>query len=271
MIGWWCDEDLNEMVCCVICVIMCQVEEDIFFIGELMNDVVSDFQGDVWYGVMIYVNFICLLWNWFFVFGFFVGGGFGMMFGCISDYIGIDFYVVYCEFVVVFLWCICFNMMNVFDIYDILWFLILVWEGVVLVVFGFVVMLFGILVIWVGDEFGLIVFDGEELCILILWDCIDDVVDIVGLYIWLIVLKCLYLVLNGGGICWFFVFDDVVVFVCESLIELVLVVVVWVIMVVDFGVVFLDDVFLIEGDVIWVDGWVVIQGLIFVVWQFFGL
>ncbi len=227
MTGRYLDQDLNESVRRTIRQTMIEVNPDTILLGESTNDASSDFQGDAWHGAMTYANFTRPLWGWL---SKRVDSAwfFGIPYGTIPHYTGREFHEAHLKFAAGFPWRTRLHTMNALDTHDTARFRTHAIDGAVPVAFGMSVTLPGIPVIFAGDEFGLVGDDGEHSRSPIPWDGLaagDGVmVETVELYSRLIALRREHPALNGGGIRWVHVSDDVLAWVRESAEETILLV-----------------------------------------------
>jgi alpha-glucosidase len=227
MTGRYLDEDLNESVRRTIRQTMIDINPDTILLGESTNDASSDFQGDAWHGAMTYANFTRPLWgwlskrvesSWFF----------GIPYGTIPAYTGAEFHEAHVKFAAGFPWRTRLHTMNALDTHDTARFRTSAIEGAVPVAFGMSVTFPGIPVIFGGDEFGLTGVDGENSRSPIPWAELaagdEDMVQTLDVYSRLIAMRRAHPALNGGGMRWVHVSDDVLAWVRESVDESLLVV-----------------------------------------------
>ncbi|CAN5229917.1 maltodextrin glucosidase [soil metagenome] len=233
MTGRYLDEDHNTDVRRIIRRTMIDVNPETILLGESTNDAIKDFQGDAWHGAMTYANFTRPLWSWLSEPGSPARGGLNMPLGIIPGFTGEQFYAAHSQFVAGFPWRTRLHTMNALDTHDTPRFLTHALPGTVPVAFGLAVTLPGIPVVFAGDEFGLIGDDGEHSRSPIPWQLLEPTadqayaahaLDSLALYTQLVHLRRDHAALNGGGIRWLAVTDDVVAFVRESAHESVLVV-----------------------------------------------
>ena len=223
MTGRYLDQDLNAEVRQTIRKTMIEVNPDTILLGESTNDALGDFEGDGWHGAMTYANFTRPIWgwlskrvekSWFF----------GMPYGTIPSYTGLDVFEAHQRFAAGFPWRVRLHNMNALDTHDTARFRTSALEGAVPVAFGMSVTLPGIPVIFAGDEFGLVGDDGEHSRSPLPWDERDASSSTIDLYTQLIHLRRDHVALNEGGIRWLHVGEDVLVYVREHAEECVLVV-----------------------------------------------
>ena len=219
MTGRYLDEDHNTDVRRTIRRTMLDVNPDTILLGESTNDASSDFQGDAWHGAMTYANFTRPLWgwlskrvesSWFF----------GIPYGTIPTYTGQEFFAAHRRFAAGFPWRVRLHNMNALDTHDTARFRTNAIEGTVPVALGMSVTLPGIPVVFAGDEFGLVGDDGEHSRTPLPWTDLDDPAstasETVELYAELIGLRRSQPALNGGGLRWLHVGDEVLVYVREA-------------------------------------------------------
>jgi alpha-glucosidase len=227
MTGRYLDEDLNESVRRTIRQTMIEVNPDTILLGESTNDASSDFQGDAWHGAMTYANFTRPLWgwlskrvesSWFF----------GIPYGTIPSYTGTEFYEAHMKFAAGFPWRTRLHTMNALDTHDTARFRTNAIDGAVPVAFGMSVTFPGIPVVFAGDELGLTGVDGENSRSPMPWAELaagdTEMVETLDVYSQLIGLRRQHPALNGGGMRWVHVSDDVLAWVRESPEESLLVV-----------------------------------------------
>lgn len=223
MTGRYLTDDLNAEVRQTIRRTMVEVNPDTILLGESTNDAASDFQGDAWHGAMTYANFTRPLWGWLSQPGS-ASSYFGLPFGTIPEYTGEQFFRAHTAFAAGFPWRTRLGTMNALDTHDTPRFLTHALPGTVPVALGMSVTLPGIPVVFAGDEFGLVGEDGEASRTPMPWAAADTVPGSIELYASLIHLRTEHPALNGGGMRWLHVGDDVLVYVRESAQESVLVV-----------------------------------------------
>ncbi|MET1019452.1 MAG: alpha-amylase family glycosyl hydrolase, partial [Microterricola sp.] len=214
-------EDLNAEVRQTIRRTMAEVNPDTILLGESTNDAASDFQGDAWHGAMTYAPFTRPLWSWLMHPGSRAAGGIGFAGAEVPAHTGVQFFAAHSRFVAGFPWRTRLGTLNALDTHDTPRFLTSAMPGTVPVAFGLAATLPGIPVVFAGDEFGLVGEDGEASRTPIPWQLLDDdggdlARDTTALYSALIALRRTQPALNGGGIRWLHVGDDVLVFVRES-------------------------------------------------------
>jgi alpha-glucosidase len=227
MTGRYLNEDLNESVRRTIRQTMIEINPDTILLGESTNDASSDFQGDAWHGAMTYANFTRPLWgwlskrvesSWFF----------GIPYGTIPSYTGAEFFEAHTKFAAGFPWRTRLHTMNALDTHDTARFRTSAIDGAVPVAFGMSVTLPGIPVIFAGDEFGLTGVDGENSRSPMPWADLEagdaELVETLDVYSSLIAVRRAHPALNGGGMRWVHVSDDVLAWVRESVDETLLVV-----------------------------------------------
>jgi len=223
MTGRYLDQDLNAQVRQTIRKTMIEVNPDTILLGESTNDALGDFEGDGWHGAMTYANFTRPIWgwlskrvekSWFF----------GMPYGTIPSYTGLDVFEAHQRFAAGFPWRVRLHNMNALDTHDTARFRTSALDGAVPVAFGMSVTLPGIPVIFAGDEFGLVGDDGEHSRSPLPWDERDASSSTIDLYTQLIHLRRDHVALNEGGIRWLHVGEDVLVYVREHAEESILVV-----------------------------------------------
>ena len=224
MTGRYQEQDLNQQVRRIIRDTMVDANPDTILLGESTNDAAPDFDGDSWHGAMTYANFTRPLWAWLSEPGSPAPGGIGMALGRVPTYTGQEFYQAHERFTAAFPWRVRLHNMNALDTHDTPRFRTHALPGAVPVAFGLAVTLPGIPVVFAGDEFGLTGVDGEHSRTPIPWDAVDAAAETIAEYTELIHLRTGHPALNGGGIRWLHVGDDVLVFVRESAEESVLVV-----------------------------------------------
>ncbi|MDQ1580511.1 MAG: alpha-glucosidase [Microbacteriaceae bacterium] len=225
MTGRYLDQDLNEDVRRIIRRTMTEINPDTILIGESTNDASSDFQGDAWHGAMTYTNFTRPLWGWLSE-PERESSYFGLPFRTIPSYTGEQFVAAHSRFVAGFPWRTRLGTMNALDTHDTPRFLTNARAGVVPVALGMSMTLPGIPVVFAGDEFGLTGIDGEDSRTPLPWESLADasVSATVDLYSALIRLRTEHSALNGGGMRWIHVGEDVLVYVREDAAESVLLV-----------------------------------------------
>ncbi|MGO4102924.1 glycoside hydrolase family 13 protein [Leifsonia sp. YAF41] len=222
MTGRLGNEDLNAEVRQTIRRTMLEVNPDTILLGESTNDASGDFQGDAWHGAMTYAPFTRPLWSWLSEPGSPAEGGIGFVDGRVPEYTGEQFWRAHVRFAAGFPWRTRLATMNALDTHDTPRFRTSARPGTVPVALGLSVTLPGIPVVFAGDEFGLVGFDGEQSRTPIPWETVDDptVAATIELYSSLIRLRTQHpaarAALNGGGIRWLHVGDDAVAFVRES-------------------------------------------------------
>jgi alpha-glucosidase len=233
MTGRFLDEDLNHDVRRIIRQTMLDINPSTILLAESTNDATTDFQGDAWHGAMTYANFTRPLWSWLSEPGSPARGGLNMPLGMIPGFSAEQFFEAHLKFSAGFPWRVRLHNMNALDTHDTPRFLTHALPGTVPVALGLSLTLPGIPVIFAGDEFGLIGDDGEHSRSPIPWQLLDETADAayaahardtITLYTELVHLRRDHPALNGGGIRWVHVGDDIVAFVRESAEESVLVV-----------------------------------------------
>ena len=224
MTGRYQEQDLNQQVRRIIRDTMVDANPDTILLGESTNDAAPDFDGDSWHGAMTYANFTRPLWAWLSEPGSPAPGGIGMALGRVPTYTGQEFYQAHERFTAAFPWRVRLHNMNALDTHDTPRFRTHALPGTVPVAFGLAVTLPGIPVVFAGDEFGLTGVDGEHSRTPIPWDGVDAAAETIAEYTELIHLRTGHPALNGGGIRWLHVGEDVLVFVREAAEESVLVV-----------------------------------------------
>jgi alpha-glucosidase len=224
MTGRYLDQDLNQQVRRIIRDTMVDANPDTILLGESTNDAAPDFDGDSWHGAMTYANFTRPIWGWLSKPGSPAAGGIGMALGQVPTYSGHEVYQAHLRFTAGFPWRVRLHNMNALDTHDTPRFVTNALPGTVPVAFGLAVTLPGIPVVFAGDEFGLTGSDGEASRTPIPWDAVSEAADTIDLYASLIHLRTEHPALNGGGIRWLHVGEEVLIFVRESAEESVLVV-----------------------------------------------
>jgi alpha-glucosidase len=223
MTGRYLDQDLNAEVRQVIRKTMIDINPDTLLLGESTNDAASDFQGDAWHGAMTYTNFTRPIWGWLST-GQRDSSYFGLPFGTIPSYTGVEVFEAHTRFAAGFPWRVRLHNMNALDTHDTPRFLTHAQPGTVPVALGLSVTMPGIPVVFAGDEFGLVGDDGEESRTPMPWDSINASAPTIDLYSTLIRLRREHEVLNTGGVRWLHASDDVLVYVRESAAECILLV-----------------------------------------------
>jgi alpha-glucosidase len=228
MTGRYLAEDHNEMVRRTIRQTMIDINPDTILLGESTNDPIGDFQGDAWHGAMTYANFTRPLWSWLSEPGAPARGGLNMPLGIIPPFTAEQFLEAHRRFTSPIPWRVRLHMMNALDTHDTPRFLTHALPGAVPVALGLSLSLPGIPVVFAGDEFGLTGDDGEHSRSPIPWtelaDEASDASAAFSLYRSLIGIRRSHPALNGGGMRWLHVGDDVLAFIRESAEESVLVV-----------------------------------------------
>ncbi len=221
MTGRLLDDDLNAEVRQTIRRTMLEINPDTILLGESTNDASSDFQGDAWHGAMTYTNFTRPLWGWLSEPGS-PSPFFGLPYGTIPQYTGTQFFDAHRRFVAGFPWRTRLATMNALDTHDTPRFSTNAIVGALPVAFGMSVTLPGIPMIFAGDEFGLVGVDGEHSRTPMPWDSASEpgVSRTIDIYAELIHLRTVHpaarAALNGGGMRWLHVGDDILVFVREA-------------------------------------------------------
>jgi alpha-glucosidase len=224
MTGRYLDEDLNEEVRRTIRRTMIETNSDTILLGESTNDASSDFQGDAWHGAMTYANFTRPLWGWLSEADR-PSSYFGIPLGIIPTYTGTEFIQAHQQFTAGFPWRTRLGTMNALDTHDTPRFATDAREDTVPVALGLSVTLPGIPVVFAGDEFGLTGVDGEASRTPIPWQTEHtSAATNIELYSTLIRMRTGHVALNGGGMRWLHVGDDVLVFVREAASESILIV-----------------------------------------------
>jgi alpha-glucosidase len=223
MTGRYLDQDLNSEVRQIIRKTMIEINPNTLLLGESTNDAASDFQGDAWHGAMTYTNFTRPIWGWLST-GQRESSYFGLPFGTIPSYTGVEVFHAHTRFAAGFPWRVRLHNMNALDTHDTPRFLTHAQPGTVPVALGLSVTMPGIPVIFAGDEFGLVGDDGEESRTPMPWDDLDAAAETIDLYSTLIHLRRDHAVLNTGGVRWLHASDDVLVYVRESVDECILLV-----------------------------------------------
>ncbi|HEY5229464.1 MAG TPA: glycoside hydrolase family 13 protein [Galbitalea sp.] len=223
MTGRYLDQDLNAVVRQTIRKTMIAVNPDTLLLGESTNDAASDFQGDAWHGAMTYTNFTRPIWGWLST-GQRESSYFGLPFGTIPSYTGVEVFHAHTQFAAPFPWRVRLHTMNALDTHDTPRFLTHAQPGTVPVALGLSVTMPGIPVVFAGDEFGLVGDDGEQSRTPIPWDRLDASASSIDLYASLIHLRRDHEVLNTGGMRWLHASDEVLVYIRESEHECVLLV-----------------------------------------------
>lgn len=224
MTGRLADQDLNADVRRTIRRTMIDVNPDTLLVAESTNDASIDFQGDGWHGAMTYANFTRPLWGWLSEPGTPAGGGLGMNMSTMPTYTGQQFYRAHRQFSAGFPWQTRLATMNALDTHDTPRFATHALPGVIPVALGMSMTLPGIPVVFAGDEFGLTGIDGEHSRTPMPWDRADEAGERIDLYATLIGLRRTHSSLNGGGMRWLHVGDDVLVYAREDEFETILVV-----------------------------------------------
>jgi alpha-glucosidase len=223
MTGRYLDEDLNAAVRQIIRKTMIDVNPNTLLLGESTNDAASDFQGDAWHGAMTYTNFTRPIWGWLST-GQRESSYFGLPFGTIPSYTGVEVYQAHTQFAAPFPWQVRLHNMNALDTHDTPRFLTHAQSGSVPVALGLSMTMPGIPVVFAGDEFGLVGDDGEESRTPMPWDSVAAAAPTIDLYAELIHLRREHEVLNTGGMRWLHASNDVLVYVRESAAECILLV-----------------------------------------------
>lgn len=225
-------EDLNAEVRQTIRRTMVEVNPDTILLGESTNDAASDFQGDAWHGAMTYATFTRPLWSWLMRPGSEAAGGIGFAGNRVPGYTGRQFHEAHTRFTAGFPWRTRLGTLNALNTHDTPRFATRALPGTAPVALGLSVTLPGIPVVFAGDEFGLTGEDGEASRTPIPWPLLEQdrasdaaalAQDTTRLYADLIALHRSQPALNGGGMRWLHVGDDVLVFVRESATNSVLV------------------------------------------------
>jgi len=223
MTGRHLDQDLNAEVRQIIRKTMIEINPNTLLLGESTNDAASDFQGDAWHGAMTYTNFTRPIWGWLST-GQRESSYFGLPFGTIPSYTGVEVFEAHTQFAAGFPWHVRLHNMNALDTHDTPRFLTHAQPGTVPVALGLSVTMPGIPVVFAGDEFGLVGDDGEESRTPMPWATADEAAATIDLYAELIHLRRDHEVLNTGGVRWLHASDDVLVYVRESTAECILLV-----------------------------------------------
>ena len=223
MTGRHRSDDLNEVVRRIIRQTMIEVSPDTLLIAESTNDATADFQGDGWHGAMTYANFTRPVWAWLSEPGR-ESSYFGLPFGTIPAISGGSLHDAHVRFTSGIPWRVRLHNMNALDTHDTPRFRTHAIEGAVPVAFGLSVTLPGIPVVFAGDEFGLVGDDGEHSRTPMPWDGLEEARDSIDMYAALIRLRTGHPALNGGGMRWVHVGDDVLAFVREAAEESILIV-----------------------------------------------
>lgn len=217
-------EDLNAEVRQTIRATMVEANPDTILLAESTNDAASDFRGDAWHGAMTYANFTRPLWGWLSVPGTVAGGGIGFAQGRVPQLTGRHLVESHRRFTAGFPWRVRLATMNALDTHDTPRFLTHALPGSVPVALGLSLTLPGIPVVFAGDEFALTGEDGEHSRTPIPWGSAHGAAaDTIALYSELIRLRAAHPALNGGGMRWLHVGDDLIVFIRESAGESILV------------------------------------------------
>ncbi|HEV7182999.1 MAG TPA: glycoside hydrolase family 13 protein [Leifsonia sp.] len=223
MTGRYRDQDLNESVRRTIRQTMVEVNPNTILLGESTNDASSDFQGDAWHGAMTYANFTRPVWGWLSEENR-ESSYFGLPFGTIPTYTGKQLFEAHQQFTAGFPWRTRLGTMNALDTHDTPRFLTNARPGTVPVALGLSVTLPGIPVVFAGDEFGLTGVDGEASRTPLPWATEHaEAAGTIDMYSRLLELRRSHPALNGGGMRWLHVGDDVLAFVREAAGESVLV------------------------------------------------
>jgi alpha-glucosidase len=174
---------------------------------------------------MTYTNFTRPLWGWLSE-PERESSYFGLPFRTIPSYTGEQFVAAHNRFVAGFPWRTRLGTMNALDTHDTPRFLTNARAGVVPVALGMSMTLPGIPVVFAGDEFGLTGIDGEDSRTPLPWESLADasVSATVDLYSALIRLRTEHSALNGGGMRWLHVGENVLVYGREDAAESVLLV-----------------------------------------------
>jgi alpha-glucosidase len=223
MTGRYLDQDLNAEVRQIIRKTMIEINPDTLLLGESTNDAASDFQGDAWHGAMTYTNFTRPIWGWLST-GQRESSYFGLPFGTIPSYTGVEVFQAHTRFAAGFPWQVRLHNMNALDTHDTPRFLTHAQPGTVPVALGLSVTMPGIPVVFAGDEFGLVGDDGEDSRTPMPWDQAEASASTIDLYATLIHLRREHPVLNTGGVRWLHASDDVLIYVRESVEECILLV-----------------------------------------------
>jgi alpha-glucosidase len=167
---------------------------------------------------MTYANFTRPLWSWLSQPGSQAGGGIGFAANQVPTFTGKQFFDAHTRFSAGFPWRTRLATMNALDTHDTPRFRTSAIDGAVPVALGLSVTLPGIPVVFAGDEFGLIGVDGEHSRTPIPWESASapETEQVISLYSDLIGLRRSQPALNGGGMRWLHVDDDLLVFVREA-------------------------------------------------------
>ena len=237
MTGRWGAVDLNAMVRQTILRTMREINPDTILLAEITNDATADLQGDGWHGAMTYASFTRPLWCWL---GESDGlprpraeGGmttepwfFGQPIDGIPQYTARQFAAAVVRFTSGIPWRVRLGNMQTLDTHDTGRFATHAKPRMIPLAVGLCMTLPGLPVMFAGDEFGLLGYDGEDSRTPIPWGTESEpqVAERMRLYRELIGLRHGHPALATGGLRWVHVDDGALVFVRESAEESVLVV-----------------------------------------------
>ncbi|MFB0835660.1 glycoside hydrolase family 13 protein [Arthrobacter halodurans] len=249
-------DDLNHEVASLIREAMRRINPDTMLLAESTSDAAPDFQGDTWQGAMTYTNFTRPLWQWLArdsapgvdldldataehhpdvhpelapgpVAAGPVADGGGVPKQAWPDYFGVpqrgpdrieaeDFLATHLDFAAPFPWPVRLANMNAIDTHDTARAASAVIAGGQRVGVALQFTLPGIPMVFMGDEFGLQGFNGEDSRTPMPWDDPDRILeDLRPLYAELADLRRTHPALVGGGIRWLHAEGDAIVFVRE--------------------------------------------------------
>ena len=223
-------DDLNHEVASLIREQMRRINPDAMLLAESTSDAARDFQGDTWQGAMTYTNFTRPLWQWLAA-----DGAPGVVLDPVAppvrqtwpDYFGLpqrgpdriegeDFLATHLDFAAGFPWAVRLANMNAIDTHDTARAASAVIPGGQRVGVALQFTLPGIPMVFMGDEFGLKGFNGEDSRTPMPWsDPARILEDLRPLYAELAGLRGALPALMDGGIRWLHAEGDVLVFVRE--------------------------------------------------------
>lgn len=216
------DEDMYLEVSQVIRKTMVDINPDTIMLGEYTSDAAYQVQGNGWQGAMSYANFTKPLWRWLWNPKNTLEAGFMGNTG--RQETGKQFVKSHTQFAAGFPWHVRLNNMNPLDTHDIPRFKTFALEGAQTVGATAQFTFPGIPVIWMGDEFGLDGWNGENSRTPLPWNNErENDRSMIKVYSHLAGIRKTHEALTHGAMRWLYVSDEAVVFIRETKKQAVLV------------------------------------------------
>ncbi|HXD28230.1 MAG TPA: glycoside hydrolase family 13 protein, partial [Arthrobacter sp.] len=234
-------DDFNHEIAALIRDRIHTINPQALLIAESTSDAAPDFQGDTWQGAMTYANFTRPLWEWLArprdpeagtlkdARGNTLAQGWPDYFGLPQrgpDRIGAeDFLATHLDFAAAFPWRVRLANLNAIDTHDTARAASAILPGAQPLAAALQFTLPGVPMVFMGDEFGLEGFNGENSRTPMPWHDPSRIpADLRGLYAGLSTLRRDHPVLASGGLRWVHARDGTLAFVREGVSESVLVV-----------------------------------------------